>query len=49
VDVRKLVEILQRVSQMLTELPEIKELDLNPVMAFDETRPAKAADARIRV
>jgi acetate---CoA ligase (ADP-forming) len=41
----RLVEILQRLSQLLGDLPEIAEMDLNPVMAFDEK--AFVVDARI--
>jgi acetyltransferase len=41
----KLVEILQRLSQLLADLPEIQEMDLNPVMAFGDQ--ALVVDARI--
>jgi acetyltransferase len=41
----KLVEILQRLSQLLADLPEIKEMDLNPIMAFGDQ--ALVVDARI--
>jgi len=41
----KLVEILQRLSQLLTGLPEIEEMDLNPVMAFKDK--VFVVDARI--
>jgi len=41
----KLVEILQRLSQLLADLPEIQEMDLNPIMAF--TDQAFVVDARI--
>jgi acyl-CoA synthetase (NDP forming) len=34
-----------RVSKLVTENPEIKELDLNPVMAYKEG--VKTVDARI--
>ena len=45
VDLEALVEILQRVSQMLVDNPEIRELDLNPVFALQ--RGAQVADARV--
>ncbi|UCE59841.1 MAG: acetate--CoA ligase family protein [Phycisphaerales bacterium] len=45
VDLAALVEIIQRVSQMLTENTAIRELDLNPVFAFE--RGATAADVRV--
>jgi acetyltransferase len=41
----KLAEILQRLSQLLTDLPEIQEMDLNPIMAFADK--AFVVDARI--
>jgi acyl-CoA synthetase (NDP forming) len=41
----RLVEILQRLSQLLTDLPEIQEMDLNPVMAFSDK--VFVVDARI--
>lgn len=41
----KLAEILQRLSQLLTDLPEIQEMDLNPIMAFVDQ--AFVVDARI--
>ena len=44
-DLAALVEIIQRVSQMLVDHPEIRELDINPVFAFRHS--AKAADVRV--
>jgi acetyltransferase len=41
----KLVEILQRLSQLLADLPEIQEMDLNPIMASGDQ--ALVVDARI--
>jgi len=43
----KLAEILQRLSQLLTDLPEIQEMDLNPIMAFADK--AFVVDARISI
>lgn len=40
-----LAELLQRLSQLLTDLPEIQEMDLNPVMAFSDKM--FVVDARI--
>jgi acetyltransferase len=45
VDLPVLVEILLRVSQMLMEQPAIRELDINPVLAFPTG--AKAVDVRV--
>jgi acetyltransferase len=45
VDQVRLTEILQRLSQLLTDLPEIQEMDLNPVKAFADK--VFVVDARI--
>ena len=45
VDQAKLVEIIQRLSQLLTDLPAIQEMDLNPLMAFEDQ--VFVVDARI--
>jgi len=45
VDIDALVEILCRTSRLVMDNPEIKELDLNPVMAY--SNGAKVVDARI--
>ncbi len=44
-DTEALVEILLNTSRLVMERPEIKELDLNPIMAYE--RGAKTVDARI--
>ena len=43
----KLIEIIQRLSQLLTDLPAIQEMDLNPLMANGDQ--VVAVDARISV
>ncbi len=45
VDLAALEEIVQRVSQMLVDNPEIRELDINPIFAF--AQGARAADVRV--
>jgi len=45
VDIEALVKILCCTSRLIMDHPEIKELDLNPVMAY--TKGAKTVDARI--
>jgi acetyltransferase len=45
VDREKLVEVIQRVSQLVSDLPAIQEMDLNPIMAFEDR--VVAVDARI--
>ena len=47
VNQEKLIEILQRVSQLVTDFPIIKEIDLNPIIAHEDR--AFVADARIRI
>ncbi len=44
---RALAKILQRVSEMVCELPEIVEMDINPLIGND--KDVIAVDARIRV
>ena len=44
-DQEAIVEILLNTSKMLTECPEIKELDMNPVLVYE--KGAKIVDARI--
>jgi acetate---CoA ligase (ADP-forming) subunit beta len=45
VDVKSIVNLLVNVSKLVMDHPEIKELDLNPVMAYPDG--AKTVDARI--
>lgn len=47
VDEQALIEIIERLSQLVTELPMIQELDLNPVVAFEDR--AFVVDARVRI
>ncbi|MBL8840281.1 MAG: acetate--CoA ligase family protein [Planctomycetes bacterium] len=44
-----LVDLLLRVARLASELPEVLEVDLNPVRVFERGRGACALDARIRV
>ena len=46
-DLKTLTETIQRVSQMLVDNPEIRELDINPIFAFADG--VKAADLRVMV
>jgi acetyltransferase len=43
----RLVDILQRLSRLLADLPEIREMDLNPIMAFADR--AYVVDARMSI
>jgi acetyltransferase len=47
VDREAIITLIQRVSQLLTDLPLIREMDLNPVMAFENA--VYAVDGRIRI
>lgn len=48
-DVRAIEEVLLRLSQLVEEIPEISELDLNPIFALPEGQGCKIVDARVRV
>ncbi len=48
-DIDKLADILVRLSELATDFPEIDEMDLNPVFAFEKGRGAAVADARLKV
>jgi acetate---CoA ligase (ADP-forming) len=49
VAIDKLVDIILRTSQLLKDCPEIKELDLNPVMLYPEANKCKVVDVRIKI
>ena len=46
-DVGALKEVISRISQLVTDFPEISELDANPVMLYGEGEGLKVVDARI--
>lgn len=46
-DIKKLTECIQRVSQLALDFPQIKELDLNPTVVFEEGKGCKVVDVRI--
>jgi acetyl coenzyme A synthetase (ADP forming)-like protein len=48
-DVKALEEVLLRISLMVEEVPEITELDLNPIFALPPGKGCQIVDARIRV
>jgi acyl-CoA synthetase (NDP forming) len=49
VDRAALVDLLLRVSRLVGDLPEVRELDLNPVIAHPEGAPTLAVDVRVRI
>ncbi len=48
-DVEALRELLLRISRLAEEVPEVAELDLNPVIALSPGQGCRIVDARIRV
>lgn len=48
-DTAALSDVLLRLSRLVEEIPEISELDLNPIFALPEGQGCRIADARIRV
>jgi acyl-CoA synthetase (NDP forming) len=48
-DIAAIEEILLRVSRLVDEVPEISELDLNPIFALAPGEGCRIVDARIRV
>jgi len=49
VDLAALAEILQRFSQLAEDLPEIAEIEVNPLLAFPHAADFRAVDARVRL
>ena len=45
VNIEALAEIITKVGELALELPEIKELDINPIFAYEDS--AVAVDARM--
>jgi len=48
-DLEALEETLLRISRLVEEIPEISELDLNPIFALPPGQGSRIVDARIRV
>jgi acyl-CoA synthetase (NDP forming) len=48
-DLAALEETLLRISRLVEEIPEIREMDLNPVMALPPGQGCRIVDARIRL
>ena len=49
VDIEFIVESIQRLGQMVNDLPGIVELDMNPVIVTPDRRHCRVVDSRIRV
>jgi acetyl coenzyme A synthetase (ADP forming)-like protein len=48
-DLEAIAECLERLSQLVLDFPEIRELDINPLMVFNQGQGAAVVDARIFV
>lgn len=48
-NVPSLLDLLHRVSRLASDLDEVAELDLNPVVVFPGEAPSVAVDARVRL
>ena len=48
-DISKLSECIQRLSQLVTDFKEIKELDMNPVLVMEQGEGCKILDVRIGI
>ena len=48
-DIEAIEEVLLRISRLVEEVPEITELDLNPIFALPPGQGCRIVDARIRV
>jgi acetyltransferase len=46
-DVDAIVDTLLRVSQLVTDFPEIAEMDINPLIVFEQGRGALGIDMRL--
>ncbi len=49
VDSKAIEDVLLRISHLVETIPEISELDLNPIFALPEGQGCKIVDARIRI
>ncbi|HNM13531.1 MAG TPA: acetate--CoA ligase family protein, partial [bacterium] len=48
-DIATIVENLQRLSQLVTDVEAITEMDVNPLMVFEKSEDCKIVDARIKL
>jgi acetyl coenzyme A synthetase (ADP forming)-like protein len=49
VDLDQLAEVIERVNQLVGEHPQIREMDINPFLAFPVGQASVAVDARFRL
>jgi acetate---CoA ligase (ADP-forming) len=48
-DIDSIVDVILRVSQLVTDFPEIMEMDINPLFVKSQGEGSIAGDARIRI
>jgi acetyl coenzyme A synthetase (ADP forming)-like protein len=48
-DIKAIENVLLRISRLVEEIPDIVELDLNPIFALPEGQGCRIVDARVRV
>ena len=48
-DIDSISDVLLRVSQLVTDFPEIVEMDINPLFVKSQGEGSIAGDARIRI
>jgi acyl-CoA synthetase (NDP forming) len=46
-DINSIIEVLLKVSQLVTDFPEITEMDINPLFVKEEGKGAIAGDVRV--
>ncbi|MGO8792311.1 MAG: acetate--CoA ligase family protein [Terriglobia bacterium] len=49
VDLDALAEILQRFSQLAEDMPDVEEIEINPLLVFPHAADFRAADVRVRL
>lgn len=48
-DIKSIVDVLLKISQLVTDFPDIIEMDINPLFVKEEGKGSIAGDARIRI
>jgi len=46
-DIKGIVQCIRRLSQLVIDCPQIRELDINPLIVLDEGKGVFIADAKI--
>jgi hypothetical protein len=46
-DILSIVEYLERMSQLVMDFSEIQEIDINPLLVFEQGKGSKVVDARV--